>query len=91
MEFKKGETTFAKLTRAGDFDTWRFRMQLYLQSIGVFSIVDGSEEAPPDPRVPAITHATTATSENDGESAARATVPTIPKVDRHALKDWGEY
>ena len=49
-ELKKGEG-IAKLTRLGDFETWRFRMEIYLQGLGLFSIVDGSEIPPPDPAV----------------------------------------
>ena len=94
MDFKKGDTSFAKLTRAGDFDTWRLRMQFYLQGIGVFSIVDGSEEAPPNPRTPvaAPTGTTPATPETEAENTTQATtVLTRTTVDRHAIKDWRDY
>ena len=46
-ELKKGEG-IAKLTRSGDFEIWQFRKEIYLQGLGLFSIVDGSEIPPPD-------------------------------------------
>jgi hypothetical protein len=92
-DFKKGETSFAKLTRAGDFDLWQFRMQLYLQGIGVFSIVDGLGIAPTNPNRPVETPATTATTTPETEAATPAggVVPTRAPADRQAIKDWRDY
>ena len=47
-DIRKSED-IAKLTRSGDYETWQFRMEVHLQGLGLFSIVDGSEVPPPDP------------------------------------------
>lgn len=91
MEFRKGETSFAKLTRAGDFDTWQFRMQLYLKGIGVYSIVDGSEDVVSNPRAPTALPANTAPDTPATTTGTAATPVVRAPVDKNALKEWREY
>ena len=79
-EIKKGDG-LVKLSRSGDFDAWQFKMQLHLRGLGIFSIVDGSEPAVPNPIQPK--------PENDsGEDENPAPAPVI---DKQALREWREY
>lgn len=70
-----------KLTRAGDFATWQFRMKLHLQEIGVFSIVDGTEAPPRDPNA-----TTTGTEETE-----EAETTHWKSAGRQVVKDWRDY
>src|SRR5205807_10051930 len=79
-DVRKGEG-IAKLTRSGDFETWKFRMEIYLQGLGLFSIVDGTEIAPPDPAAVM----TTSAKGKEPESSSEQT------VDRNVIREWREY
>ena len=80
-EIKKGDG-LVKLSRSGDFDAWQFKMQLHLRGLGIFSIVDGSEPAVPNPVAPK--------PENESGRENGSPAPT-PAIDKQALREWRKY
>ena len=57
-------------------------MQLHLRGLGIFSIMDSSEPAVPNPVQPK--------PENDREGEKGNVAPT-PGIDKQALREWREY
>lgn len=66
---------------------WQFRMQLHLQALGVYGIVDGREPAPPDPT--AIPEPKPGDKELEGSSSTPA--ERAIRIDRQAVREWREY
>ena len=82
-ETKKGDG-LVKLSRSGGFDAWQFKMQLHLRGLGIFSIVDGSEPAVPNPTAVTI-------PKNDSNGENESPAPTPAPIDKQALREWREY
>ena len=78
---RKGDG-LAKLTQSGDFEMWQFRMRLYLQALGVYSIADSRKIAPTDP---------VAITESNGKEPEGSATSELAKIDRQTIREWREY